>query len=94
MKERVKVDAYKRWKSGEYATTRTFGLGINKPDVHFGVRNGLPPSISAWVQKYGRAGRDESAIIRVKDCEVEFVYIRPEDFTDQRRWIGGLKTYL
>ena len=32
--------------------TCAFGLGINKPDVRFVVRNGLPPSILAWVQEY------------------------------------------
>ena len=53
MNEREKVDVYKRWKSGEYAVivaTHAFGLGINKPDVRFVIRNELPPSISAWVQ--------------------------------------------
>lgn len=29
-------------------------------------------------------------LIRVTDCDVEFVYIRPENSTDNRRWIGGL----
>ena len=26
----------------------------------------------------------------VTDCDVEFVYVRPENPTDNRRWIGGL----
>ena len=62
MTEREKIDAYKRWKNSEYAVivaTRAFGLGINKADVCYVIRNGLPPSISAWVQEFGRAGRDE-----------------------------------
>ena len=51
MKEREKIDAYQRWKYGEYAVivaTRAFVLGINKPDVRYVIRNGSPPSISAW----------------------------------------------
>ena len=31
-----------------------------------------------------------SPLTRVKDCPVEFVYIRPEDFSDHQRWIDGL----
>ena len=54
-------DAYKSWKNDEVqviVATRAFGLGINKPDVRFVIRNGMPPSMSAWAQEYGRAGRD------------------------------------
>ena len=31
-----------------------------------------------------------SALIKVKTCEVEFVYICPDNPEDNRRWIGGL----
>ena len=58
MKESEKSDAYLRWKSGNVpviVATRAFGLGINKENVRFVIRNGLPPSISAWAQELGRA---------------------------------------
>ena len=61
MKESEKSDAYLWWKSGNVpviVATRAFGLGINKENVRFVIRNGLPPSISAWAQELGRAGRD------------------------------------
>ena len=31
-----------------------------------------------------------ASLICVTDCDVEFVYVRPENPTDIRRWIGGL----
>ena len=46
MKEIDKQDAYTKWKNDEVqviVATRAFGLGINKPDVRFVIRNGLPP---------------------------------------------------
>lgn len=59
MKESEKSDAYIRWKNGDVpviVATRAFGLGINKDNVRFVIRNGLPPSISAWAQELGRPG--------------------------------------
>ena len=47
MKELEKREAYSKWKSGEVQViiaTRAFGLGINKGNVRFVIRNGLPPS--------------------------------------------------
>ena len=60
MKEGDKEDALLRWRSGEVnviVATRAFGLGINKADVRYVIRNGMPPCISAWAQECGRAGR-------------------------------------
>ena len=61
MKESEKGDVYLQWKNGDVpviVATRAFGLVINKENVRFVIRNGLSPSISAWAQELGRAGRD------------------------------------
>ena len=61
MKKGEKRESYFKWKSGEMqaiVATRAFGLGINKPDVRYVIHNRLLPSLSAWAQEFGRAGRD------------------------------------
>ena len=86
MNERDKLDAYKKWKNNEYAVivvTRAFGLGINKPDVRYVIRNGLPPSISAWVQEFGRAGHDG------KSSEAHIFY-SDDDIHHVGFWNGNL----
>ena len=79
MKESEKREAYIRWKSGEVpviVATRAFGLGINKENVRFVFRNGLPPSISAWAQELGRAGRDgEKAEAHIFYCDEDIHHV-------------------
>ena len=39
-------------------TTKAFGLGIDQRDIRHVIRNGVPESLSWWIQEAGCAGRD------------------------------------
>ena len=50
--------AFKRNQVAVLACTKAFGMGIDKQNVRYTVHYGLPPSIEAFYQEAGRAGRD------------------------------------
>jgi ATP-dependent DNA helicase RecQ len=49
---------FRRGEVGILACTKSFGMGINIPNIRFTIHYGLPPSIEAFYQEAGRAGRD------------------------------------
>lgn len=57
---------FKRNRLTVLACTKAFGMGIDKPNIRYTVHIGLPPSIEAFYQEAGRAGRDR----RPSECAV------------------------
>ena len=50
--------AFKNNKLSLMVATKSFGMGINKPNIHYTIHFGIPPSMEALYQEAGRSGRE------------------------------------
>jgi ATP-dependent DNA helicase RecQ len=72
-------DAFLRGDAHLVVATSAFGMGVDRLDVRFVVHAGPSPSLDAYYQEVGRAGRDE-------EPAQALLFTRPDDF--------GLNHYL
>jgi ATP-dependent DNA helicase RecQ len=80
-RERVQ-DAFTGGESDLVVATSAFGMGIDRGDVRFVVHAGPPPSLDAYYQEVGRAGRDG-------EPATAMLVHRAEDFALGRYLRGG-----
>lgn len=51
--------SFKRNKIPLLVCTKSFGMGLDKPNIRYKIHYGIPPSIESFYQEAGRAGRDK-----------------------------------
>lgn len=52
--------SFKRNEISLLVCTKAFGMGIDKPNIRYTIHYNVPPSIEAFYQEAGRAGRDKN----------------------------------
>lgn len=89
--ERHEKDAVERWffssPNGILCATCAYGMGVDKADIRTVVHRDCPPSIEAYLQESGRAGRDgkDSHAVLIWGPEDDIALANTKTETDRNR---------
>ncbi len=64
--------------------TKSFGMGIDKPNIRYTMHTGLPSSIESFYQEAGRAGRDRK--------QTECIVLVSNDYEERSRKLLDINT--
>jgi len=70
-------------KSGILTATSAYGMGVDKPDIRTVIHVDVPPSVEAYLQESGRAGRDTKpsrALVLFSVRDLIFGHTLQEDY--------------
>lgn len=85
--DEYKKQVQKEFRANEFTiltATKAFGMGVNKPNIHFTIHYGIPSSMEALYQEGGRAGRDKEKFKKQKaECYVLLTKSKNTDIIEQ-----------
>ena len=85
LKAKEREETQNRFMNGDVqviVATNAFGVGIDKPDVHFVYHADVSDSLEGYYEEIGRAGRDGNPAEAV-------LFYRPQDINSQQYKTGG-----
>lgn len=78
--KRIVQDQFKQNEFTVLTATKAFGMGVNKPNIHYTFHYGIPGSMEALYQEAGRAGRDKKRFANTSaKCYVLFTKSTDQD---------------